>query len=251
MKNYTFEIKETYIDKSSKEHKIRNIEFDKENYYFGEKIKVQEQHKPISDYLENGSFIFKSKENPKRAFKIYEDFKINLSGSFSDLKLVSNLKSLQDKVSLTEFPTGIITMDHKIIGQEIPYYEDYISIARYIENNKLTKDDLIKVINIFQELLKNNIHYNDTHTKNLLINPETRDIKLIDFESQCITIGEYESTKRYNKFQIIYLLRELIQKSTIDVTFEDMYDYDTNINKILKAKENTKKLTLTKKELSK
>ena len=205
------EVKNNFINKQGKEYKIRNICFDncEKNLNFGEYI--TESSKDTSNFYcsENGVYIFKPLFSNNIAYRIYKDFKTSLCGAFQDAELIVNLQKKQSNVFLTEFPTGIITLNSLIIGQEIPFYQEYITIKKYIENNgELDNGTILLILKIFKELISNDIIYSDIHSKNILINPKNLDIKLIDFDPTYVKFGFYKSKYEDMVRNLIILLKQ-------------------------------------------
>lgn len=212
------EIKNKYVDPSGKLHNLRNINFDINSptpYSFGKK--VAETSKDYTaflgeeDYIFDGVDIYRTQYDPNKALRIYKDwasfkllaqFKDTLiykSLGYSDYKIITQLLERQERIKLTDFPTGIVTLDNIVIGQEIPYYEGHIDLNKEIINLlKEIKDEISyqknikmimyyyqKIINILEELTKEGIFYNDLHPKNFVVNKDS--IKLIDFENNKIS----------------------------------------------------------------
>lgn len=197
--------------------KLREIAFTKDNYFGNLGTLVNETKKEPDIYFgpesfeidDRGVYIYKSDYDSKRALRIYKCFMdYNFNGEKDDL-LVNHLQKLQRRIKLTEFPNGIVTLDGKIIGQEIPYYEDYEPFYEVKENITLVQILNIykKCLLILRELNEKGIEYLDIHPKNFLVNNDL-DVKLIDFENDLIkfnTKGIQISTlsKYYNMIKIV------------------------------------------------
>ena len=203
---------------------IRNIKFqDRKPFLFGKfytENKNNNNSSTFSDMDESyGVYIYKSFYDDRKALRIYKDF-INFQITFhDDEKLVSELQKRQKNIKLTEFPTGIITIENKIIGQEIPYYDNHKTIKAEIEEIKDIKKLLLyykQIIDIIEELLKNNIYYADLNTGNFLVKNDI--IKLIDFESGFIS---FDGNYKYIINNLINLLKSLKKNLTIDFNFSN------------------------------
>jgi len=108
-----------------------------------------------------------------------------------DDRMISRLQEHQKDVLLTEFPTGIVTIEDKIIGQEIPFYEDAITLnqatkTRVIPTWETSLTKTVEILKIIRELLNVGIIYQDIHGDNFLYNRSTDKLHLIDFDSRYI-----------------------------------------------------------------
>ena len=191
------EFKDEYIDSSRNKYNIRNInvsqlsELKELGKFVTETIREVDEFLSESDNLENGVYIYKSNYNPKKALRIYKDFASYKYIYHSDAKEVSKLQEIQDKIKLTEFPTGIITIGDSVIGQEIPFYENYKTLHEIIKQLKDVKTIFYyysKIIDILDELAKQSIIYKDIHAKNFMI--KDKSVKLIDFEGNSFMFGD-------------------------------------------------------------
>jgi hypothetical protein len=193
------EILNSYTNSMGKEFPIRNIHFSDVinlNSLLAQSNCSSDIYFMSNCVTERGVWIYASPIDSTRAFRIYKDFQDNNVGHFYDLKLISELKLRQPNVKLTEFPTGIITDQSKIIGQEIPFYRGYITLEKFISNGHMFKHDMyLKILKIIRELLANQIIYTDIHKNNFLIDVITDDIKLIDFDDSYICF--YDSRANY------------------------------------------------------
>ena len=134
------------------------------------------------------------KYDPKKALRIYKDFADYKYTCHKDDKLISELQSRQKYVKLTDFPTGVATIENYVIGQEIPYYKNSDTLAKKCLNlpsdNKRELTILkyyLEILEILKELYKNDIIYADVRSRNFMIDKVHDMIKLIDFESSYIS----------------------------------------------------------------
>ena len=138
-------IKDNYVDSKGNKYNIRNInisdisELRELGKFVAETKREVSGFWTESDNLENGVYIYKSNYDSKKALRIYKDFALYKYIYHSDAKDVSKLQEFQSKIKLTEFPTGILTIEDSVIGQEIPFYENYETL-RYIFENKLKRN---------------------------------------------------------------------------------------------------------------
>ena len=153
--------------------------------------------------MKKGVMINQSLLDSKKAFRVYKDWAEAWYSLNRDDELVYELQKRQDKIKLTDFPTGIIVVDDflydykkdgvpKVVGQEIPFYENSVSLEQYFSNTK--KIDYLKVyldaLKILRELLDNGIFYKDIHVNNFVISKLDGIVKLIDFEPGAVSFDE-------------------------------------------------------------
>lgn len=152
---------------------------------------VKSNHKENYD----GIYIVRNNENPNIAYKIdeasinyqaFDNFK-TCSFAFAP-EFIAELQQRQPLIKRTDFPTGIVTIDHYCIGEEIVYY-DGITLKEF---TKLPKNKFILPTNLYlnlleslKELADNSIYYCDLHNKNFVVYKDketnTETIKIIDF----------------------------------------------------------------------
>lgn len=191
------EIREKYIDERGNIYNIRNIHYEsleKTRFNFGTFVAESKPGKldSIDDDLD-GIFLYKSTYSSKKALRIYKDYMHYKYVGHSDYKIVSELQLRQKNIKLTEFPTGIVTIENSVIGQEAPYYEDYNTIRKTFENDTIKVNPIqsyIKILKILKELFKEGIVYRDIHSNNFLYRIIDEDIKLIDFERFQVSFNE-------------------------------------------------------------
>lgn len=150
---------------------------------------------------ENGVYIYQTHYDPNIALRIYKDFANYKYLHHNDELLVSELQNRQKDVKLTEFPTGIVSIENKVIGQEIPFYEDHETIKDIVLDEQ--KKDMVnpitlqlEMLKILKELVQNGIIYYDIHAKNFMLNTTKNDMKLIDFDINFIAFDD--KTTVYN-----------------------------------------------------
>lgn len=161
---------------------------------------------------DDGVYIYQSRVNPDICYRVYKcmmDYNFN---SISDAKLLYALQLRQDKVKNTNFPTGVVTLDNKVIGQEMKFYRDSITVYEYIKKNSFNRKEIIdiyiKILTNIKELLDNGIYYIDIHPKNFMYNPNLKKIDIIDFEDQKVKFDD-EYYKKHVLKQYISMLEIL------------------------------------------
>lgn len=226
-------IKDNYVDSKGNKYNIRNInisdisELRELGKYVAETKREVSDFWTESDNLENGVYIYKSNYDPKKALRIYKDFALYKYTYHSDAKDISKLQEFQNKIKLTQFPTGILTIEDYVIGQEIPFYENYITLYESISKLKDIRKIFYyydKMINILEELAQVGIIYKDLHVKNFMIKGNS--IKLIDFENDAYM---YSDNTKY-----------LLEKLRILINFINEYlkiDFKVNSETIEGLKE--------------
>lgn len=215
-----FSIKENFVDKTNtKFNNVRDIHFNtKEDMKNNLGTLITEtKHEEgglffsSDEDLNDGVYIYKTNYNPLKALRIYKNWAdYKYSSHESDIKLVSELIKRQPFIKLTDFPTGIVSLENYVIGQEIPLYEGYkdlINIAKLKEAKEIIKyySDMIKIL---KELYNTDIIYTDCHTKNFLINEITNEVKLIDFEPGQVSLKK----DIYSYRKMIRILKENINR---------------------------------------
>ena len=141
--------------------------------------------------------------------------------------LVSHLQERQKDVLLTEFPTGIVTIEDKIIGQEIPFYEDVVTLEHAAKRKLINTSEqflrkTLEILKIIRELLNAGIIYQDIHSFNFLYNNNTQKINLIDFDSQYIKFYYYKQSYDYMIINLKILINRL--NRYYGIQFKDDFD---------------------------
>lgn len=219
---------------------VRNINFSQYSELmgnFGEFIiesNSESDNNPFFSHsfkMNNGVYIFKSKYDSNKAFRIYKDFGDYILTCYKDDKLITNLQYFQDDIKLTEFPTGYVSIGDKVIGQEIPLYNDSTTILNLVNSDKKTVElSLIykSIFSILDELLKKDIVYSDVHPKNFLFDYSDHNFKLIDFEFHSVSFDGnnsflYKKLLNNLKLMIMYINKQYgIESFEKDVSFENM-----------------------------
>lgn len=231
-----YNIKKGFVNSKGKEYKsIKNIHFDSTSDLYGNIGSfVCSSKEPTSDGIENGVHIYLDKNNPKLARRIYADYMNYKYTAYNDDELVNLLEKRQKNILLTNFPTGIITIENKVIGQEIPYYGNSETLLFHFEQKNLTKiptEIYLEILKILRELLDNGILYKDVHSKNFLIDKDSNVINLIDFDK---FLMEFDDDIKYNYSTMIenikfYLIEKL--NKIVGLNFEN-YKKATNLDEL-------------------
>lgn len=172
----------------------------------------------VDNYVIDKDYVFdKSKiffEDSNTLIYVIGDglgFKINKSllnkerQSYNIEEMVSGLVLRQDNIKLTDFPVGVVSCKRRCIGQVIRLYKDYYPLKDIVNNDNI---NILydKVIAIIEELLNNGIMYSDIHENNFLVN-NNLDVKLIDFESSCVSFNNISPNDKifcYSKIKSMF-----------------------------------------------
>lgn len=200
---------------------IRDIHFENKEDITGNlgKFITETKYEPNTifggDNITDGVYIYLSKFDNDKALRIYKDWADYQFTLHDDSVIVSELQKRQNKIKLTDFPTGIITIENNVIGQEIPYYKDYKTLSEQAKiSNK--KDLLIyyqQIIKILKELYNNDIIYGDIHAKNFLVKD---DIKLIDFEGNKVNLNKDANKYKEMLDKLIIMMNLINNRNSID-----------------------------------
>lgn len=214
-------VKKGYEDKNGvKYDDLLNVHFEKKEdmatslgKYVAETDYKDNMFLSSSWNLTNGIYLYQSYFDPKIALRIYRDFASYKYVHHDDAKLIKELLERGKNVLLTDFPMGVITIEDYVVGQAIPFYEDYDTLAKVVINKK---DELsimkyyLEIMKILKELYNNSIIYADVRSRNFMINRVNNLVKLIDFESQYISFDDR-------------LYKEMIKN--IKITINEINDY--------------------------
>lgn len=249
-------IKQGYTSKSGIYYdKVREIAFEKGqlignlgNFVMETRNEMGSSNK-FSDDL-NGVLIYQSRINPLVGYRIYKDYADCGYYGYSDYKFINQLNEKKDNILLSKFPTGVVTLYGNVIGQEIPYFPDHITLYNFFEKYKNINPVKIYriILNILKEMYDNGIAYLDIHPGNFLINPNDTKTKIevIDFEDKYLRFGQDAIKSKdnilYNYSTLIEKLNKLIGIDKDAFKFLTPYNFDNvdyqldEIEKVLKKK---------------
>ena len=201
-----------------------------------------------------GIYLYHTTFSSSLALRIYKDVShLRIGGKMaeqfvchdSDAVLISKLLSKQNRVSLTDFPLGIVTIGSSVVGQVITFYED----AKTVADTIISKRDIIpteyylKVLEIIRELAVNEIIYGDAHLRNFIIT-HNNIIKPIDFEPGDVIVPATNQKRMITNFKssINFLNNQVgidfnIDKpETIDECQEELSIWHEKIKKRIKSR---------------
>lgn len=182
--------------------KVKEISLSKEKLHNIGKYITSSFHKPNNffdeDYdLNTGVYIYQSYDNKNEGYRIYKEFADYNFNGYSDDILIQTLQERQKNILKTIFPYGVVTLEGRIIGQQIPYFDNSILLLDYI--NKFLVLEPIKLykelLEIIYELYINGIMYQDIHPKNFMIDLTNKKVNLIDFELGHIKFDDLSALK--------------------------------------------------------
>ena len=191
---------------------VRNLQVDfnskiNDNYKF-----IISTHDDMdSEFDLIGAIIYANIDDLSKSLKIYKDYaEIHLAVDCNlfncaithhyDIDLIKNLQQKQKNIKLTQFPTGIVTYKGYIIGQEMPFYVNCIDLLKYCQtlgDNNVIINQIIKCIQIIQELYENGIVYIDVHPQNFLVD-SLGGFHLIDFDNKYVSFS-IDDIDSYNR----------------------------------------------------
>ena len=123
------------------------------------------------------------------------------------------MQDFQSAIKQTSFLLGVVTLNGKIIGQKIPYYET--SSQLYQIMGDVTLKELLelyrKCLIILSELHSKGIAYIDIHAKNFLVDSNLN-VQLIDFEPDLVKFDDKNELAKslYNFYKMINLINKRI-----------------------------------------
>lgn len=107
---------------------------------------------------------------------------------------IKKLINAQNNIKRTILTQGIVFVDDVCVGYLLCNHKNMVNLFDYLEKNKASEEDRNQIFknikNAVEELNKNNIFMRDLTTKNVMLNPKTKDIQIIDFEDVCTSVRE-------------------------------------------------------------
>ena len=145
------------------------------------------------DKIFDTMYIYQNVDNPTIGYRIYSDYADWHFNGHSDDKLIQNLQERQEGVKLTSFPTGVVTKNGYIIGQEIPFFPNHSTLDIFLKTCSIGEAISLykQLLVIFKELYINGITYTDIHAGNFMVNNNFK-IELIDFDEKYVLFDKKE-----------------------------------------------------------
>lgn len=222
-------IKDSFVDIEGNHYQnVREIAYIKDELFLNlgefknETLYIDSNFSPTY-FFKEGVYIYKSYYDNTKALRIYKNFADYGFNSTTDAGMIQKLQTRQKKILLTNFPTGVVTLNGKIIGQEMLYYDGYITLYEYCKSISYQekKSLIIKVIKILIELESQGIFYKDIHLRNFLIDSNSLKIELIDFDSYFIS---FDKDGIYAYKYMINNLNNMLKKlePTLNISYQDI-----------------------------
>ena len=204
---------------------------------------------------EDGVNIYRDKQNPQIGYRIYKGLMLFLEdfefyGGLGDPKMIEELIVRQSNIKLTEFPTGVVSINQYPIGQEIPFYNGYQTLREFshsissVEGKETVLPKVyIKILLSLKELIENEIYYSDVHSGNFLVNVNDFDIdtRIIDFDSGLVSFGKFANyQKEHYQYCLKYMFDQNNKYANIDYQIETLSKdnpIDDAIEKVLKMEQ--------------
>ena len=247
-------ITEKYVNnKNQTFSNVRHISYKKGELYGNlGKFVAETKHEPnnwfsSTDNLTEGVYVYQTYHDPNVAYRIYKCFADLGFNGYQDDILINELQKKQRLIKSTTFPTGVITLDGNIIGQEIPYFINNITLLELFKtyNNFDIVNIYLQVLSVLKEMYDNGILYLDNHPKNFMINPNLCDSKIntIDFERNFIRIDDWSKSDKEQFFSnyctminALNKIKELdikLGKFVLTKSFDETYDEIEEMSKKL------------------
>lgn len=220
---------------------VKELAFTKDNIFGNLGKFVTETKYEASDFIDmdynlnHGVYIYKDFNDSKIGYRIYKEFADYNFNGYKDDILTNKLQMKQANIKLTKLPIGVVTLDGRIIGQIISFFEDCMTLFDFSKLGK-SKVNYVKLyidaLKILKELYDNGILYLDIHPKNFMID-EKNNINLIDFQFDHIKFmetGEFDIKKFFDLFNS--MLKILNRNLGIEFLFDNYintYNFDDTL----------------------
>ena len=108
------------------------------------------------------------------------------NGIVRQIDLIEELVGKQPDVKKTSLTQGVVLCNGCMVGYLLKYHKNMVNLYDYLKDNELkNKEKKIVLANIedaMLELIENGIYLKDFTTHNIMYNPKTQDVQIIDFE---------------------------------------------------------------------
>ena len=175
---------------------------------------------------------------------------------FSETPDLNIILNMVDKLKLDELIEikNLIYENGNMVGYTVKNYKQYKSLNKF-KNRKfeLKRQDCIKLVKSFDNILKNNLSYVDFHLGNVLLNPKNNDIKICDLDGLILNTGKESEEIGLKKLLILiftylyninqhHIRNVFIGNDHTENTFIDicLSDKNLSINYLLNIIENIK-----------
>ena len=206
---------------------------------------VAESNKCSHNYFVDsdiGVYIYKS-NNPSVGYRIYKCFADYGFNGYKDEVLVQNLLEHGKNIRSVSFPMGVVTLDGRVIGQEIPFFSCCCTLYDFINSNLNINPTIYysMVLNSIKEMYDNGIIYSDLHSNNFMVYLCKLGVEVIDFELSHIKFDDFSVSSRIDLLErykrMIINLNSILgidYNFTFVDNFGDMENQLYEMNKVLK-----------------
>lgn len=239
-KGQPFENIDNYLFNAPKDNNIESKLF---------KVSHEEEPEGFGRSEEDGSYIYRDynlKTGEIYGVKLYKDF--YYCNHYKDAPMISELQNKQTLIKRTEFPTGIVSIDDRVVGQIIPFYDNSNPINKFIEVKKDINLKILyrEILEILKELLNAGIIYKDINSGNFLIDEINNCIRLIDFEPFFIS---FDKTCKTSYDSMLWNLKRMLQNlnEIVNVQFDKSFFKCETLEELEKHINNDENYQLIKK----
>lgn len=137
----------------------------------------------------------------------------------SGVKMIKLAMTKQKNLHHTTLTQGLVYVDNFCVGYILKYHKNMLNLYQYQEENNIcpaeTEIILDKIKVSMKEMIKNYIYLGDFTTHNILYNPATKQIEIIDFEDSltCFTsrnaLSEKTMLEKFDKIRQSFNQNEL------------------------------------------
>ncbi len=135
------------------------------------------------------------------------------------IKMIKLAMNKQENLKHTTLTQGLVYVDDFCVGYILKNHKNMTPLYQYQKENNISSAEIEIILNKIKtsmdEMIKNYIYLDDFTTHNILYNPETQQLELIDFEDSlsCYTrrnaSSENEMLERFNKIKQSFNQKEL------------------------------------------
>ena len=140
---------------------------------------AQKYNRELTEERLRGDLILKYIISNERTFLIHDGDKIG--NKDTDIGAIDKILGNYDLTGMIK--TTIEGLDDSTITVDRENKQMVINSANFQGPFDLKKQDSIKLVNTYNNMLNNGLSYRDFHLGNILLNPKTNDIKICDLDS--------------------------------------------------------------------
>ncbi len=136
------------------------------------------------------------------------------------VKMIKHAIEKQQFVNHSTLTQGLVYVDDFCVGYVLKYHKNMVSLHKFLHNANLSDFDknviFYKVKTSVDELMKNYIYLSDLSTNNILINPKTKQLEIINFED---SLTCYDEENLFDKQTMTSKLEKI--KSDFEIKNDD------------------------------